>query len=165
MLQSGKIGMDLWLVGMPLLFHLCWEVSTILPRSSTCVPKEWADHAYALNDLGYVLYSRTRSIVIPVLLSGAILLLFDRNLGTSFYLSDIYVAGKIPNEGGSHSVQQHLFWFLVTLKFISFCCLQWVWHRRYYQWTAANRSSVIWRWWDLCLLAYWPLSFGRTTCL
>ena len=29
----------------------------------------------------------------PVLLSGAILLLFDRNLGTSFYLSDIYVSG------------------------------------------------------------------------
>jgi cytochrome c oxidase subunit 1 len=49
----------------------------------------------------------------PVLLSGAILLLFDRNIGTSFYLSDIYVAGKIlPNEGGSPVLYQHLFWFL-----------------------------------------------------
>src|SRR5215212_4470748 len=49
----------------------------------------------------------------PVLLSGAILLLFDRNLGTSFYLSDIIVAGKImPNEGGSAILFQHLFWFL-----------------------------------------------------
>jgi cytochrome c oxidase subunit 1 len=49
----------------------------------------------------------------PVLLSGAILLLFDRNLGTSFYLSDIVVAGKIlPNEGGSAILFQHLFWFL-----------------------------------------------------
>jgi len=49
----------------------------------------------------------------PVLLSGAILLLFDRNLGTSFFLSDIVVAGKVlPNEGGSAILFQHLFWFL-----------------------------------------------------
>ncbi|MEJ7674198.1 MAG: cbb3-type cytochrome c oxidase subunit I [Chitinophagaceae bacterium] len=49
----------------------------------------------------------------PVLLSGAILLLFDRNLGTSFYLSDIVINGKIlPNEGGSPILFQHLFWFL-----------------------------------------------------
>ena len=51
----------------------------------------------------------------PVLLSGFILLLFDRNLGTSFYLSDIYVqsTGQIlPNEGGSPILFQHLFWFL-----------------------------------------------------
>src|SRR4029077_17055955 len=49
----------------------------------------------------------------PVLLSGCILLLFDRNLGTSFYLSDIYINGKIlPNEGGSPILFQHLFWFL-----------------------------------------------------
>ena len=49
----------------------------------------------------------------PVLLSGAILLLFDRNLGTSFYLSDIVINGEIlPNEGGSAILFQHLFWFL-----------------------------------------------------
>ena len=49
----------------------------------------------------------------PVLLSGAILLLFDRNLGTSFFLSDIVVNGEIlPNEGGSAILFQHLFWFL-----------------------------------------------------
>ena len=49
----------------------------------------------------------------PVLLSGLILLLFDRNLGTSFYLSDIVVNGQIlPNEGGSAILFQHLFWFL-----------------------------------------------------
>jgi len=50
----------------------------------------------------------------PVLLSGFILLLFDRHGGTSFYLSDIVLAsGKIlPNEGGSAILYQHLFWFL-----------------------------------------------------
>jgi cytochrome c oxidase subunit I len=49
----------------------------------------------------------------PVLLSSFILLLMDRNIGTSFYLSDIVVAGQIlPNEGGSTILYQHLFWFL-----------------------------------------------------
>jgi len=51
----------------------------------------------------------------PVLLSGFILLLFDRHGGTSFYLSDIFLAttGKaLPNEGGSAILYQHLFWFL-----------------------------------------------------
>jgi cytochrome c oxidase subunit 1 len=51
----------------------------------------------------------------PVLLSGFILLLFDRHAGTSFYLSDIFLAstGKaLPNEGGSAILYQHLFWFL-----------------------------------------------------
>jgi cytochrome c oxidase subunit 1 len=51
----------------------------------------------------------------PVLLSGFILLLFDRHGGTSFYLSDIFLTetGKaLPNEGGSAILYQHLFWFL-----------------------------------------------------
>src|SRR5688500_19546913 len=49
----------------------------------------------------------------PVLLSGCILLLFDRNLGTSFYLDSIVINGEIlPNEGGSAILFQHLFWFL-----------------------------------------------------
>ncbi len=49
----------------------------------------------------------------PVLLSAAVLLIFDRGLGTSFYLSDIYIAGEaLANSGGSPILYQHLFWFL-----------------------------------------------------
>lgn len=49
----------------------------------------------------------------PVLVSGVVLLVFDRTLGTSFYLSDIYIAGKaLSNSGGSPILFQHLFWFL-----------------------------------------------------
>lgn len=55
----------------------------------------------------------------PVLLSGSILLIFDRSFGTSFFLSDIYVAGQpLLNkagelvQGGSPILFQHLFWFL-----------------------------------------------------
>ena len=49
----------------------------------------------------------------PVLLSGAVLLIFDRSLGTSFFLSDIYIGGKaLGYSGGSPILFQHLFWFL-----------------------------------------------------
>ena len=49
----------------------------------------------------------------PVLLSAALLLMFDRSMGTSFYLSEIYINGEaLPNVGGSAILFQHLFWFL-----------------------------------------------------
>lgn len=49
----------------------------------------------------------------PVLLSAALLLIFDRSFGTSFYLSDIYINGHaLDNVGGSPILFQHLFWFL-----------------------------------------------------
>ena len=49
----------------------------------------------------------------PVLFSALLLLFFDRSLGTSFYLSEIYTVGEaLPNVGGSPILYQHLFWFL-----------------------------------------------------
>jgi cytochrome c oxidase subunit I len=49
----------------------------------------------------------------PVLLSGVLLLMFDRSMGTSFYLSEIVVGGQILDRvGGSPILFQHLFWFL-----------------------------------------------------
>ena len=49
----------------------------------------------------------------PVLLAGFILLIFDRGLGTSFYLSDLVVNGEYIEKGfGSPILYEHLFWFL-----------------------------------------------------
>jgi len=49
----------------------------------------------------------------PVLLSAALLLIFDRSMGTSFYLSDIYIGGRpMEQAGGSPILFEHLFWFL-----------------------------------------------------
>ena len=49
----------------------------------------------------------------PVLVAGVVLLIFDRSAGTSFYLSDIVLNGKVmPFEGGSPILFEHLFWFL-----------------------------------------------------
>jgi len=47
-----------------------------------------------------------------VLLSAGILLLMDRNLGTSFYVPLVMVNGQIMgHKGGSPLLWQHLFWF------------------------------------------------------
>jgi cytochrome c oxidase subunit 1 len=47
-----------------------------------------------------------------VLLSGGILLLMDRNLGTSFYVPLVVVNGVVMgHKGGSPLLWQHLFWF------------------------------------------------------
>ncbi len=49
----------------------------------------------------------------PVLASGFFLLLFDRSLETSFYLSDIFINGQaLDRIGGSPILYQHIFWFL-----------------------------------------------------
>jgi cytochrome c oxidase subunit 1 len=112
--EGSKLGMDFWLVSMAMfivssLLGGLNYISTILNMrtkgmSMTRLPLTiWALFFTAV--LGVLSF--------PVLLSGAILLLFDRNLGTSFYLSDIVVKGEIlPNEGGSAILFQHLFWFL-----------------------------------------------------
>lgn len=49
----------------------------------------------------------------PVLVSAVLLLIMDRTLDTSFYLSDIYIAGEaLDYTGGSPILYEHLFWFL-----------------------------------------------------
>jgi len=49
----------------------------------------------------------------PVLFSAALLLIFDRSFGTSFFLSEIYMGGEaLLHSGGSPVLFQHLFWFL-----------------------------------------------------
>jgi cytochrome c oxidase subunit I len=112
--MGSKTGTDLWIVSMALfvvssLLGGLNYIATILNMrtkgmSMTRLPLTiWA-----------ILFTAILGVLsFPVLLSGFILLLFDRNLGTSFYLSDIVVNGQIlPNEGGSAILYQHLFWFL-----------------------------------------------------
>src|SRR4029079_19462975 len=112
--QGSKLGMDLWIASMAMfvvsaLLGGLNYIATILNMctkgmSMTRLPLTiWALFFTAV--LGVLSF--------PVLFSGLILLLFDRNLGTSFYLSDIVVNGEIlNNEGGSAILFQHLFWFL-----------------------------------------------------
>ena len=108
------LGMTLWLVSMSLfivsslLGSLNYIVTVINLRvkgmSMTRLPLTiWAFLVTAI--LGVLSF--------PVLFAAALLLIFDRSFGTSFYLSDIYISGHaLEHTGGSPILFQHLFWFL-----------------------------------------------------
>jgi len=113
-MPGSGAGMTLWLISMTffivssLLGSLNYIVTVLNMRtkgmSMTRLPLTiWAFFVTAV--LG--------TLSFPVLLSAALLLMFDRMLGTSFYLSDIFIGGEVLNySGGSPVLYQHLFWFL-----------------------------------------------------
>ena len=113
-IPGSGLGMTLWLVSMAifiassLLGSLNYVVTVINLRtkgmSMTRLPLTiWAFFVTAI--IGIVSF--------PVLLSAALLLIFDRSFGTSFYLSDIFIQGEVLHyQGGSPVLFEHLFWFL-----------------------------------------------------
>ena len=113
-ISGSGMGMTLWLVSMAifiaasLLGSLNYVVTVINLRtkgmSMTRLPLTiWAFFITAL--IGIISF--------PVLLSAALMLIMDRSFGTSFFLSDIYIAGEVLHyQGGSPVLFEHLFWFL-----------------------------------------------------
>ena len=113
-ISGSGLGMTLWLVSMTLfivsslLGGLNYIVTVLNLRtkgmSMTRLPLTvWALLVTAI--LGVLSF--------PVLLSAALLLVFDRSFGTSFFLSDILVQGEVlSHAGGNPILFQHLFWFL-----------------------------------------------------
>ena len=111
---GSGLGMTLWLVSMTifiassLLGSLNYIVTILNMRTKGMTMLRlpltiWAFFVTAI--LGVLSF--------PVLLSASLLLLMDRTMGTSFYLSDIIVGGEmLDNTGGSPLLYQHLFWFL-----------------------------------------------------
>jgi cytochrome c oxidase subunit 1 len=113
-IPGSGTGMTLWLVSMAifvassLLGALNYIVTVLNLRTvgmkMTRLPLTiWAFFVTAI--IGVVSF--------PVLLSAALLLIFDRSFGTSFYLSDIFIDGGVLHyQGGSPILFEHLFWFL-----------------------------------------------------
>ena len=113
-IPGSGMGMTLWLISMAifiassLMGSLNYVVTVINLRtkgmSMTRLPLTiWAFFVTAI--IGIISF--------PVLLSAALLLIFDRSFGTSFFLSDIYIAGEVLHyQGGSPVLFEHLFWFL-----------------------------------------------------
>lgn len=113
-IPGSGAGMTLWLVSMAifiassLMGSLNYIVTVINLRtkgmSMTRLPLTiWAFFITAI--IGVVSF--------PVLFSAALLLIFDRSFGTSFFLSDIFIAGEVLHyQGGSPVLFEHLFWFL-----------------------------------------------------
>jgi cytochrome c oxidase subunit I len=113
-IPGSGLGMTLWLVSMvlfivsALLGGINYVATVINLRtkgmSMTRLPLTiWAFMITAI--LGILSF--------PVLVAAALLLVFDRSMGTSFYLSDIFIGGvPLEHTGGSPILYQHLFWFL-----------------------------------------------------
>lgn len=113
-IPGSGLGMTLWLVAMALfivgslLGSLNYIVTILNLRT-----KGMSMTRLPLTIWAFLLTAIIGVVSFPVLLSAALLLIFDRGFGTSFYLSDIYIGGQVlEHQGGSPILFEHLFWFL-----------------------------------------------------
>ena len=114
--SSSGGGLDLWIIS--LVFFIISTlmgginyISTILNMRT----KGMAMNRLPLSIWGLLFTAIMGLLSFPVLLAGFVLLMCDRNAGTSFYLSDIFMGTTnraLPYTGGSAILYQHLFWFL-----------------------------------------------------
>ncbi|MDO6389887.1 cbb3-type cytochrome c oxidase subunit I [Pontibacter sp. BT731] len=113
-ISGSKGGMTMWLISMALFIvsQLLGGVNYITTVINLRT-KGMSMTKLPLTIWSFFLTAILGLLSFPVLLSAALLLIFDRSFGTSFFLSDIYIAGEaLANTGGSAILFQHLFWFL-----------------------------------------------------
>lgn len=113
-IPGSGLGMTLWLTAMAIFI-----VSSLLGSLNYIVTilnlrtKGMSMTRLPLTIWSFFLTAIIGVVSFPVLLSAALLLIFDRSFGTSFYLSDIYIGGQVlEHSGGSPILFEHLFWFL-----------------------------------------------------
>ena len=113
-IPGSGLGMTLWLfsmvlfIGSALLGGINYVVTVINLRT-----KGMSMTRLPLTIWAFLITAILGILSFPVLFAAALLLLFDRSFGTSFYLSDIYINGApLHYSGGSPILFQHLFWFL-----------------------------------------------------
>lgn len=113
-IPGSGLGMTLWLISMALFI-----VSSLLGGLNYIVTiLNHRTQGMKMTRLPLTIWALLITAVLgvlsfPVLLSCALLLIMDRSFGTSFYLSDIYIAGTaLEYKGGSPLLFEHLFWFL-----------------------------------------------------
>ena len=113
-IPGSGTGMTLWLVSIFLfvassMMGALNYITTVLNMRT----KGMSFWRMPLTVWGFFLTAVLGALTFPVLVSGLVLLIFDRSFGSSFYLSDIVILGQtLPNEGGSPILWEHLFWFL-----------------------------------------------------
>ncbi len=107
-------GMDFWLIGMTLFIFSSLlgglnYITTVLNLRT----KGMSMSKMPLTIWALLITAVLGLLSFPVLLGAAILLIFDRTIGTSFYLDNIFINGHaLANDGGNAILYQHLFWFL-----------------------------------------------------
>jgi cytochrome c oxidase subunit 1 len=112
---GSQMGQTLWLVALAILivaflFGSLNYITTILQMrtrgmSLTRMP---------LTIWGLFVTAVLMLFSFPVLFAAAVMLLFDRSLGTSFFIPSGLVVGNqlVQHQGGNPLLWQHLFWFL-----------------------------------------------------
>ena len=113
-ISGSGLGMDLWLISMT--FFIASSLMGSLNYISTVInlrTKGMNMNRMPLTVWTFFITAIVGLLSFPVLLSAALLMVMDRTLGTSFFLSDI-IAGSdmLTNHGGSPILYEHLFWFL-----------------------------------------------------
>ncbi|MBN4049606.1 cbb3-type cytochrome c oxidase subunit I, partial [Bacteroidales bacterium AH-315-N07] len=112
--EGSGLGMTLWLVSMS--FFILSALLAGLNYITTIINLRTIGMSMMrlpLTIWAFLVTAILGVISFPVLLAAVILLVFDRSFGTSFFLSDIFVAGEVlERSGGSPVLFQHLFWFL-----------------------------------------------------
>ena len=113
-MSGSGLGMTMWLISMALFI-----VSALLGGINyVCTVVNLRTRGMTMTRLPLTIWAFMVTAILgilsfPVLFAAALLLIFDRSMGTSFYLSDIFVAGHpLEHVGGSPILYQHLFWFL-----------------------------------------------------
>src|SRR5690554_1896154 len=113
-IPGSGTGMTLWLISMALFIiqslmgSLNYIVTVLNLRTEGMTMTRMPLTVWALFITAIV-----GVVSFPVLLSAALMLIMDRSFGTSFFLSDIYIAGEVlHHQGGSPVLFEHLFWFL-----------------------------------------------------
>ena len=113
-IQGSAAGMTLWLVAM--VFFIASSLLGGINYITTVINLRTEGMSFSrlpLTIWAFFITAILGVLAFPVLFAAALLLVFDRSFGTSFYLSDIYIGGEaLPHMGGSPILYQHLFWFL-----------------------------------------------------
>lgn len=113
-IPGSGLGMTLWLIAMT--FFIASSLLGGINYITTVINLRTKGMSFSklpLTIWSFFLTAVIGLLSFPVLFAAALLLVFDRSFGTSFYLSDIYIGGEaLSNTGGSAVLYQHLFWFL-----------------------------------------------------
>src|SRR4030088_319182 len=108
-----QLGADLWITSIPIFCVASLKgalnfITTVLDLRA----KGMTLMRMPLTVWAWFITAILGLLAFGVLLSAGILLLLDRNLGTSFYVPLVVVNGQIMgHKGGSPLLWQHLFWF------------------------------------------------------
>ncbi len=111
---GSGLGQDLWLIAIA-LFIVASTMGSLnyVTTALNMRAKGMTLMRMPLTVWGIIVAAMLGLFAFPALFAGAVLLLLDRHLGTSFFLPHLVVGGEhIVRDGGSPLLWQHLFWFL-----------------------------------------------------